>query len=231
MSNVSARMRATPMVLTVGEGLYALGFAAEYVVVRAGRRVCGAALWVAAWFTALFHALAETAFPGATQAVKDLFGPIVVFLRGCGALLVHANHIHREQGFGAALRASAHFLASGIRRNLKLLPRMAMYILPLCALGIFVTVFNQTVYRPYALAVQVNGQTVGYVANEDVFNLAREDVQERINYAGTNKTEWTIEPSYTISVAHQVMDENEMANAILSSASDEISAVVGVPLR
>ena len=56
-----------------------------------------------------------------------------------------------------------------------------------------------------------------------VFNLAREDVQQRINYSGTEKKEWTIEPTYTISVGHTVMDENEMANAILSSASDEIS--------
>ena len=56
--------------------------------------------------------------------------------------------------------------------------------------------------------MQVNGQTVGYVANEATFNLAREDVQERIHYAGTDKTEWTIEPTYTISTAHQSMVVN-----------------------
>ncbi len=46
--------------------------------------------------------------------------------------------------------------------------------------------------------MQVNGETVGYVANEDIFDAAREDVIERINYAGSDKTELTIEPSYTI---------------------------------
>ena len=211
------------MVQTVGEGLYALGFSTEYAVVRAGRRVRAAALWVAAWFAALAHDLMVTAFPGAAQVLKDLFGPIVLFVRGCGALLVHAHRIHQEKGLGAALQASVHFFTNGIRRNVKLLPRMAMYILPLCALAVWVAVFNHMVYQPYALAVQVNGQTVGYVANEAVFNLAREDVQQRINYSGTEKKEWTIEPTYTISVGHTVMDENEMANAILSSASDEIS--------
>ena len=223
INNVSQKMRAAPMVQTVGEGLYALGFSTEYAVVRAGRRVRAAALWVAAWFTALAHDLMVTAFPGAAQVLKDLFGPIVLFVRGCGALLVHAHRIHQEKGFGAALLASVHFFTNGIRRNVKLLPRMAMYILPLCALAVWVAVFNHMVYQPYALAVQVNGQTVGYVANETVFNLAREDVQQRINYSGTEKKEWTIEPTYTISVGHTVMDENEMANAILSSASDEIS--------
>ena len=77
--------------------------------------------------------------------------------------------------------------------------------------------------QPYALAVQVNGQTVGYVANEEVFNLAKEDVMQRINYAGSDKTELTIEPTYTISVTHKTMDESETANAILQSASDQIS--------
>ena len=223
VNNVSQMMRASPMVQSVGEGLYALGFSTEYAVVRAGRRVRAAALWVAAWFAALAHDLMVTAFPGAAQVLKDLFGPIVLFVRGCGALLVHAHRIHQEKGLGAALQASVHFFTNGIRRNVKLLPRMAMYILPLCALAVWVAVFNHTVYQPYALAVQVNGQTVGYVANETVFNLAREDVQQRINYSGTEKKEWTIEPTYTISVGHTVMDENEMANAILSSASDEIS--------
>ena len=84
-----------------------------------------------------------------------------------------------------------------------------MYILPLCMLAVFVTVWNRTMAQPYALAVQVNGQTVGYVANEEVFNLAKEDVMQRINYAGSDKTELTIEPTYTISVTHKTMDESE----------------------
>ena len=223
MNNVRQKMRATPLVQAVGEFLYALGFAAEYAAVRAGRNVAHAALWAAGCCKKFAHDLAVTAFPGAVQMFKDLFGPIVLFFKGIAALLVHAHRIHKEQGLGAALKASARFFTSGIRLNRKLLPRMAMYILPLCALALYVTVFESVVHRPYALAVQVNGQTVGYVANEATFNLAREDVQERINYAGTDKTEWTIEPTYTISTAHQVMDENQMANAILRSASDEIS--------
>ena len=136
--------------------------------------------------------------------------------------VIHAHHIHREKGLGAALKASAHYLASGVRRNLRLLPRMAMYILPVCALALGSMVFEYVINQPYALAVQVNGETVGYVANEDVFDTAREDVMERISYAGSDKTELTIEPSYTIAVAHHMLDENEMADAIIQSAGDQI---------
>ena len=223
MSSLGQKLLANPVVPGIGEALYALGFSTEYAVVRAGRTVKKAALWVLRWGRQLLHSLASTAFPGAAQVFKDLFGPIYVLVRGTASLLSHAHRVRQEKGFGAAFRASVHYLASGVRRNLRLLPRMAMYILPACALVFMITVCRYTISQPYALEVQVNGQAVGYVANEDVFNSAREAVQERISYAGTDKTEWTVEPTYTIAVSHTVMNENEMANAILQTSSDEIS--------
>lgn len=78
----------------------------------------------------------------------------------------------KEQGFGAAFEASVHYFKNGVRRNLSLLPRMAMYALPICALALGAAVFQYVIHQPYALAVRVNGETVGYVANEDVFNTA-----------------------------------------------------------
>lgn len=223
MNRFSAKVRATPLLLALGELLYALGFAAEYTAVRLGRGARNAALVVAHTAAKVCRDLAVIAFPGAAQLFKDIFGPVYLFFRGIGALLIHANGIRKQQGFGAAVRAGGHYFISGIRRNVKLLPRMAMYLLPLAAFGLFFTVYTGAIAQPYALAVQVNDQTVGYVANEDVFNSARDDVQQRINYAGTDKTEWTIEPTFTLSVAHHVLDENEMANAILRNSSDEIS--------
>ena len=215
-----AQYSAVPV---IGETLYALGYSTEYVFVRAGRGIRGGWLWLWHAVTALLANAAAMAFPGAAQMFRDLFGPVVLFFRGCGALIVHARRVRREKGFAEACRESVHFLVSGVRRNLKTLPRMAMYVLPVCALAIMVTVFNNTIRQPYALEVQVDGQTVGYVANEDVFNSAREAVQERINYAGTDHAKWTVEPTYTVTVAHKTLDENEMADAILKSASDQIS--------
>ena len=223
MNNLSRKLRANALVLAVGEALYALGFAAEYAVVRTGRRIASAALWLARWCRHVLHEIIVMAFPGAAQMLKDLLAPFYLFFKGIHSTAVHAHRVQKKKGFGAALQAAGRYCAGGLKRNWQRLPRMAMYILPLCALGIFVTVYNRTMAQPYALAVQVNGQTVGYVANEEVFNLAKEDVMQRINYAGADQAELTIEPTYTISVAHKTMDESETANAILQSASDQIS--------
>ncbi len=223
MNRFSMKVQATPLLLALGELFYALGFSAEYVFVRMGRAIKNAALSVKNTTVKVFHDLAVIAFPGAAQVFRELFGPIYLFFRGIAALLVHADRIRKKEGFGAAVRAAGHYFSSGIRRNIKLLPRMAMYLLPVAAFAVMMTVYTGTMTQPYALAVKVNGETVGYVANEDVFNSARDDVEQRINYAGTDKTEWTIEPTFTLSVSHNVMDENEMANAILMSSSDQIS--------
>ena len=222
LDSAAKKLGASPLAVRIGAVLYALGFGAEYAAVRAGRGVKHLALLGVRGICRFAKDLTETAFPGAAQVVKDLFGPFVLLVKGIVALLIHAHHIHREKGLGAALKASAHYLASGVRRNLRLLPRMAMYILPVCALALGSMVFEYVINQPYALAVQVNGETAGYVANEDVFDTAREDVMERISYAGSDKTELTIEPSYTIAVAHHMLDENEMADAIIQSAGDQI---------
>ena len=224
VNHFSQKLLQNRLVLIVGEALYALGFSAEYAFVRAGRTVCRGVSGALLWVRSLLHTIVSMAFPGAAQMVRDLFGPIVLFFRGMGSLLVHARRVRKEKGFGAAVKDSVHYLVGGVRRNVRTLPRMAMYILPVLALAGMVTVVQNTIRQPYALEVQVNGQTVGYVANEDVFNSAKEAVQERINDAGTDEnTKWTVEPTYTISVAHSVLDENEMANAILKSSSDQIS--------
>ena len=223
MNDVAKKLRASAVVLAVGEAFYALGFAAEYMVVRTGRGIAAVARRLARWCRNALHTISATAFPGAAQMFKDLLAPLYLFFKGLGAVAAHANDVRRERGFGASVKAAGRYFVGGLKRNLSLLPRTAMYILPLCMLAVFVTVWNRTMAQPYALAVQVNGQTVGYVANEEVFNLAKEDVMQRINYAGSDKTELTIEPTYTISVTHKTMDESETANAILQSASDQIS--------
>ena len=148
---------------------------------------------------------------------------MVLALRGTGALLRHAHRVRKQKGFGAALRASGHFIAEGIADNIRLVPRMAMYVLPAAALAVMVTVFQTTIRQPYALQVQVDDKTVGYVANEEVFNSALEAVQQRINYSGTEQARFTVEPTYSVTIAHDVMDENDVADAILKTSSDQIS--------
>ncbi len=157
VNHFSQKLLQNRLVLIVGEALYALGFSAEYAFVRVGRTVCRGVSGALLWGRSLLHTIVSMAFPGAAQMVSDLFGPIVLFFRGMGSLLVHAHRVRKEKGFGAAVKDSVHYLVGGVRRNVRTLPRMAMYILPVLALAGMVTVVQNTIRQPYALEVQVNG--------------------------------------------------------------------------
>ena len=223
MNDLSEKLRQNVVVPAAGEVLYAVGFSTEYVFVRAGRNVQHVVRRALDGSRELLPNLISMAFPGAAQMLRDLFGPIVVLLRGMVMLLQRVHHIRKEQGMGAAVQDAGRFIAAGVHRNIKMLPRMAMYVLPALALLVMVTIFNTTIRQPYALEVKVDGKTVGYVANEDVFNSALEAVQERINYADNEEQRFTVEPTYAVAIAHDVMDENSVANAILQNSSDQIS--------
>ena len=224
VNGLTALICALPLARQLGDWLYALGFAGEYTLIRAGRSIRAAALWLAAAFLRGWNNVMDIAFPGARTVLRELFGPVYVFCRGVRNIWLYGDGVRREQGFWAGIVADVQYLGRGAVRYAGLLPRMVVYLLPLAALAVLLTVVQFTVGRPYTLAVEVNGTTVGNVANETVFDAAREDVLQRVNYAGTTgDTEVTIEPTYRLATSSDVLDEGQMANAILSAVSEEIS--------
>lgn len=84
MNDVAKKLRASAVVLAVGEALYALGFAAEYMVVRTGRGIAAVARKLARWCRNALHTIIATAFPGAAQIFKDLLAPLYLFFKGLG---------------------------------------------------------------------------------------------------------------------------------------------------
>lgn len=216
------KVNTVPLFFDIGNNLYALGFFAEYQVVCAARGIKKAAGWLAAAVLAV-AALLDRVLLGALRTMLDeLFRPILVFFRGVYNLFVHVNGVRRSRGLPAAVWEALCYFGRGIRRYAWLVPRSLAYIVPACAALLFVTVVRGTLGREYTLAVQVNGETVGYVESEQVFDSAKNAVDERINYAGTSETSWEIEPTYSLAVATDVLNENQMADAILSASSDEI---------
>lgn len=217
------RALSIPLARTVGELLYTIGFAAEYMAIRTGRWLRSGGRYAARAAQNVLTQLAETAFPEAAQIFRELFGPFYVFARGIRNLFVHGREVRRERGHAAALWAELCYMGRGIRRYANLLPKSVAYIIPIGAAALFWVVFQTMIGYHFTLAVQVDGVTVGYVENEGVFDAAREAVLERINYAGSDGNRWSVEPSYTLAVAADTMDANEMVDTLLRASSNEIS--------
>ncbi len=204
--------------------LYALGYRTEYdSAVPEGRAVKYAALWAAGRFRGIAEDMAAIGISGRSTDGPRPVGPVVLFFQGSCPFWSMPTACAKKKGFAVRLpRKRTLSYKRPYRRNLSLLPRMAMYALPICALALGAAgCSNMSSTSLNALDVQVNHKG-GLCGQRRRVQLCPEAVQERINYAGADHA-FTVEPTYTVTVAHDVMDENEMADAILKSSSDQIS--------
>ena len=211
----------------IGDMLYMVGFWVEYVGVCVRRKVSTVVRGIADTVLNLLLIVLRPILIGLITLIEDLAGPFVRIASGI-------RHIHElpaqleDSGAGEVRAAKARYLASGIRKYSVLLWNAITYILPAVAA---VVVVRGGLGLHFVLNVQVDGEHVGAVESEQVFENAREDVQSRINTAkrmlqaaGSDAadTNWDVYPTYTLAIGGQTMTESEIANAILRTASDEI---------
>ena len=107
--------------------------------------------------------------------------------------------------------------------------QLAGYAVPLLAAGVLAWFVRTALARPFVLRVEVGGQGVGYVTDEQAFDAARADVQARL----TGVAGWNVQPAYTLVMADadtRPMTERETADAILRAAGGEITEGTAVYL-
>ena len=107
--------------------------------------------------------------------------------------------------------------------------QLAGYAVPLLAAGVLAWFVRTALARPFVLRVEVGGQVVGYVTDEQAFDAARADVQARL----TGVAGWNVQPAYTLVMADadtRPMTERETADAILRAAGGEITEGTAVYL-
>ena len=87
MNDVAKKLRASAVVLAFGEALYALGFAAEYMVVRTGRGIAAVARRLARWCRNARHTIIATSLSRCGADVQGSAGTALSVLQGprrCG---------------------------------------------------------------------------------------------------------------------------------------------------
>jgi len=215
----------------IGDALYMVGFWAEYAIICAARKVAriGKAVW--SNFTALLFMIARPFLLGLITIYEDLTAPFVRVFSGAKHIRQLSDILPVESP--EELRAEqVAYLKRGTKRYWRILWTVLTYLLPIAgAAGLFFVVRTGLGFH-FILSVQVNGETVGYVETEQMFENAREDVQARIENAKNMLLEagsevpdsqWDIQPTYTLALGGQTMTESEITNAILRTSGDEIT--------
>ena len=221
------RAKRHPETAVLGQFLYNVGFWGEYTARRLVRFVWNCIRQLGERVTWIWNQVAGHVKSALKTGAQDLTAPFTRMANGAKNIRARVQE-EKQAGTAHAAKEGLRYFASGVHKYFPLLGRAVAYVLPVAALAVFGYTVHTVLEYNYVLAVEVNGSVVGYVQTEQVFDSAREEVAQRINYAGTAEESWTVEPSYQIAVGEDVMDENQMAAAILESSSDEIQNATGV---
>ncbi len=219
----------------IGELLYRVGFWLEYTIVCTLRTILSGAKTIFSYFSGLLRVIFHPIFESLTGVLQDLTLPFITLYHSAyrivrGEKRSTAVDASRPDRLAAAFPILAAFLRGILAVALPVAAAVALY---------FTVQHGRE--QQFLIKVTMNGQTVGNAANEQVFESARSDVQERLNNAhnallaaGLESGEgaiWEINPSYfLISGADEdpLMSEGDLADAMMRLVSTDISEATAV---
>lgn len=219
-----------PYSYVIGDLLYMIGFWVEYAGVCAWRKLRVVVNAIAATVGNLLLMIVRPFVLGILTLVEDLTSPFTRMASGIRHIQQLSQEMEEEDA-GQIRAAKLQYFRRGVKKYYPIVWNAITYILPVIAAAALVIIVRNGLDLHFVLNVQVNGESVGYVDNEQVFENVRDDVQSRINTAksmliesgaSVPDTQWDVSPTYTLAVSGQTMTESEIANAILRTASDEI---------
>ena len=103
------------------------------------------------------------------------------------------------------------------------------YLAPIAAAIIFALVVNTTVDDDFALAVTYNGEFIGYIADESVFEQAEREVLNRIVFEEYIKPEDAI-PDFSIAAVSEdeLSDVDDITDEIIKASGNELAEATGL---
>lgn len=119
------------------------------------------------------------------------------------------------------------FLA--IRRHHHAVKSLLNLAAPVAAAFVLVATVNFWSNQTFALALEYNGETLGYISDESVFDSAAAMATDRvINTDNSFEVERTPKMTLAMVSKSDIMDEKELCDSILRSSSDSIAEVCGL---
>lgn len=113
------------------------------------------------------------------------------------------------------------FFRYGWLWNKQLVTRLINYLFPLASLAVAVIVITSMLNLNYALRISYNGQTVGYVSHEGVYDAARKLVQGKM-LNDEDQMNWQDDTNMDIAIVgeEQLSSQDIMAENLLTAAGD-----------
>lgn len=214
----------------IGDVLYRVGFLVEYFLICTGRAVLRAARAVWHYTAFLVRAVVRPFWLGIATLIGDLARPLAqIFIDFLTLHRLAAGHKGESPEQTRARRAEYLRQSRAIYRGLLL--NVLAYVPPILAAMALVVVVRRGMAQQFVLDVRVNGNSIGSVQSEQIFDTAYADVRSRlsnakqlIEAAGNTAPvgQWDIAPTYTLTVGNATLNQMEMADTIMAASDNEI---------
>ncbi|MEG2676881.1 MAG: peptidoglycan DD-metalloendopeptidase family protein [Oscillospiraceae bacterium] len=158
---------------------------------------------------------------------EDVAAPIRKMGKSIKSLFVVIKS-SENRGFKYTMQRVRMFFKYGVLWNKHMIGRMMNFLLPVLSLAVCIAVITTMVNLNYALQISYNGQTVGFVQDESVYDSARKIIQNRM-VAATQKT-WKSDAAINIAVVpdDEIVTQDIMAESLLSVSGEEIAQATGL---
>lgn len=119
----------------------------------------------------------------------------------------------------------------GVRNNLNIFKWVISYTLPIVAIFAFLNVIQYVQGLNFAVSVEYNGEHIGYVDNEAVFEEAEHKLQQRIIYTDGEEALSNI-PMFAVTVvdSSQLKSDSEVTDTMIRSSEGEIVEATGLSI-
>lgn len=170
---------------------------------------------------------------GGTEALFRSMGravcrPFQLIARGCR--LIHRNVSDaRKIGFQFAVRAFFATLFGGMRRNSWFFKTLLNYAAPVAGLCVLIGVVQYCSGLTFAVAVECNGQSLGYIENEAVYEEAEKMLQQRIVYENEAERLET-RPNFSLRIVEdgEVINEDHLVDRLIRMSDEDIVESNGI---
>lgn len=225
----SGKLPARVLVNALGQLFYRAGTQTEYLFVWVLRfaRALALGLWHAAQGLAAAFALPAAHF--FSTMWRDLSAPWRRMLRGAQ----NARAAMREEQLagGEASAAGAAYVRRGVRANRHLLAAALNWLLPVGAAAVMAFTVYSVMHNGFSLRVTYNGEVIGFVESDTVWDSAVQIVNSRIVAAdGGEEMAWGSEPEFTIVPVDPAArsSASRMADTLITNSSDKIQNATGI---
>ena len=171
----------------------------------------------------------------AANMSRDIISPITAFRDGWRRMKDGAKENKKLKG-GSTLGFYINYFRKGITKHGHLTENAREWGVPLLTFIACAFWINLNLQANYALAVEYNGEVIGYVQNDGVYESAVQQVQGRIVYDTGNNgysedvEPWTVEATLRVqrAGAETLIDEQVLVNTILETSGEEIIEATGL---